>query len=391
MTSELILIRFGELSTKKKNKINFINQLVNNLKTKLLPYKDSYEITKEYDRLFLKINDLKFEKQIIEIIKNTFGIFSFSYVFKINHSIDDLNKICTEITKDSKAKTFKLECRRNFKSFHLNSTEIKQTVAPFILNNVNIKVDVINPELTIFIEVRQNYIYIFKDKILTSAGLPSGSSGRGLVMLSGGIDSPVASYQMMKRGMSLDYVHFATPPHTNDKVIEKIKNLVSSLNRFSDKKKQKLYIVNFTFLQNEIMHIKNSDYRIIIMRRMFYRIAQILAKENNLSALITGEALGQVASQTIEALSVVDKLTDMPTFRPLIAMDKLEIINLAKKIKTYDISIEPFEDCCSLFVPEKPVTKPKLFKVEENEKSIELWEQILKQIIEKHVTVLEVE
>ncbi|WP_114565598.1 tRNA uracil 4-sulfurtransferase ThiI [Spiroplasma phoeniceum] len=385
MNFDVILIRYGELTTKGKNRNNFTRVLVNNIKTKLTWYENQYQIKKEFDRLFIELLDATVSMEIVNIVKNVFGSSSLSLAKKVACDLSEIANCAINIVNYYQPATFKLEVRRNDKAFPLTSTEIKQQLAPKILQQTKVKVDVHQPVLQIDVEVRRTFTYVFVNKIKTIGGLPFGISGRGLVMLSGGIDSPVAAFLTMKRGMNIEYLHFATPPHTTEEALQKVKTLVQKLNYYAVQNQQRLHVVNFSMLQHELMHIPDASYRIIIMRRMFYRIANLLAKDLKCQAIITGESLGQVASQTIESINTINDVSTLPILRPLLCFDKNEIIDIAKQIDTYQTSILPFEDCCSLFVPKNPVTKPRLKQAEFQEKNL-MWTEIIDVIIKKNIT-----
>ncbi|WP_338956413.1 tRNA uracil 4-sulfurtransferase ThiI [Spiroplasma endosymbiont of Polydrusus cervinus] len=384
MNFDVILVRYGELTTKGKKRNDFTKVLVNNIKTKLIGYEKQYQIKKEFDRLFIELLDPNISVEIVEIVKNIFGSSSLSLAKKVSCDLPTIANCAIELVKYYQPTTFKLEVRRNDKTFPLTSTEIKQQLAPKILQQTNVKVDVHQPMLQIDVEVRRQFTYVFVNKIKTIGGLPVGISSRGVVMLSGGIDSPVAAFLTMKRGMNVEYLHFATPPHTSEQALQKVKTLVQKLNYYAGQQQQRLHVVNFSMLQHELMHIPDASYRITIMRRMFYRIANLLAKEWKCQAIITGESLGQVASQTIESINVINNVSTLPILRPVLCFDKNEIIDLAKQIDTYQTSILPFEDCCSLFVPKNPATKPKISQAEFQEKNL-MWAEIIDVIIKKNI------
>lgn len=384
MNFDVILIRYGELTTKRKNRNNFTRVLVNNIKTKLVAYENQYQLKKEFDRLFIELLDATVSIEIVNIVKNVFGSSSLSLAKKVSCDLSEIANCAINIVNYYQPATFKLEVRRNDKTFPLTSTEIKQQLAPKILQQTKVKVDVHQPVLQIDVEVRRTFTYVFVNKIKTIGGLPVGISGQGLVMLSGGIDSPVASFLTMKRGMNVEYLHFATPPHTTEEALQKVKTLVQKLNYYAGQNQQRLHVVNFSMLQHELMHIPDASYRIIIMRRMFYRIANLLAKELKCQAIITGESLGQVASQTIESINTINAVSTLPILRPVLCFDKNEIIDIAKQIDTYQTSILPFEDCCSLFVPKNPVTKPRIKQAEFQEKNL-MWAEIIDVIIKKNI------
>nr|CAK99545.1 probable thiamine biosynthesis protein [Spiroplasma citri] len=384
MNFDVILIRYGELTTKGKNRNNFTRVLVNNIKTKLVAYENQYQLKKEFDRLFIELLDATVSIEIVNIVKNVFGSSSLSLAKKVSCDLSEIANCAINIVNYYQPATFKLEVRRNDKTFPLTSTEIKQQLAPKVLQQTKVKVDVHQPVLQIDVEVRRTFTYLFVNKIKTIGGLPVGISGQGLVMLSGGIDSPVASFLTMKRGMNVEYLHFAPPPHTTEEALQKVKTLVQKLNYYAGQNQQRLYVVNFSMLQHELMHIPDASYRIIIMRRMFYRIANLLAKELKCQAIITGESLGQVASQTIESINTINAVSTLPILRPVLCFDKNEIIDIAKQIDTYQTSILPFEDCCSLFVPKNPVTKPRIKQAEFQEKNL-MWAEIIDVIIKKNI------
>ncbi len=265
------------------------------------------------------------------------------------------------MAKENKGSTFKLTCKRSNKKFPLISDQIIREVAPIILKNTKLKVDVHNPDIKLSIEVREEGTYIFTTTINGAGGYPIGVAGKVMMMLSGGIDSPVASYLLMKRGMVIECIHFASPPYTNEAVIDKLKDILHILNRYQYS--IKLHIVPFTKIQTKIYEVADESYAITIMRRMMYRIANQLANKQKCLAIANGESIGQVASQTLDSMGVIEKVAEIPVIRPLCVFDKLQIIDIAKKIKTYDISIRPFEDCCTIFAPKNPKTKPRLSEV----------------------------
>lgn len=355
-----IMIRFGELSTKGKNKKDFIDLLYKNIKHTLKEFSSlTYDV--RYDHIYVILNG-EDENIIGEKLLDISGIQSISYVYKIESDIEKIKDKCLEVIKDVNPKTFKLTCKRSNKNFPMISDDIIKIVAPHILrNNKDIKVDVHNPEMKLSIEIRDEGTYVFYKTVLASGGYPIGVAGRALMMLSGGIDSPVASYLLMKRGVLLECIHFASPPYTSEAVIDKLKDILSQLNKYQFS--IKLHIVPFTNIQTKIYEVSDESYAITIMRRMMYRIASKVAKSKNLLAVCNGESIGQVASQTLDSMEVIEQVCEVPVIRPLATFDKLEIISIAKKINTFDISIRPFEDCCTIFAPKKPKTKPRLHEI----------------------------
>ncbi|WP_338971599.1 tRNA uracil 4-sulfurtransferase ThiI [Spiroplasma endosymbiont of Panorpa germanica] len=386
-----ILVRYGELTLKGSNRNFFINKLLQNIKFKLKPFREEVVFIKSHNSLKIDVLSDNLLDEVLANLQDTFGIYSLSVVDEVENDIDKISQVALNIAKESPRGSFKLEVERKDKTFMLTSQEIKQVVAKNILFNTdNLTVDVHNPNTKIEIIVKREKTYIFTSRITALKGLPVGVSGKGLCLLSGGIDSPVASFLAMKRGMQVDFLHFMTPPHTTPEALEKVFSLTKKIARFNQNSFS-LYICDFGLLLQELMHIKDESYRITLMRRMFIRIANQLSKTINAKALITGEALGQVASQTIESIGVIDSVSDLPIIRPVVTYDKEEIIKISKAIDTYETSILPFDDVCSMYVPKNPVTKPRKYRAEQQEEQI-LWEEILDHTIKnsiKHYIVKE--
>lgn len=358
-----ILIRYGELSLKGKNRKNFIQKLKDNLKKALAGFKD-LEFVTEYDRMYIYLHGHELEP-VCAIVGKVFGISSFSPAIKVEPTMEDILGGVEHLLDLGTPKTFKVQARRHDKMFPVNSDTINRTVASMILKGSDWKVDVHTPDVLIMIEVRQDAAYIMTDKIPGAGGFPVGIGGRAMVLLSGGIDSPVASYLMMKRGVHIEAVHFAAPPYTSADAREKVLSLARLIAPYQGD--LVVHVVPFTTLQLAIYQYTPESYAITLMRRMMMRIATGLAKERHCLAVGTGESVGQVASQTLESMYVINNVTTMPILRPVVCMDKVEIINIARHIGTYETSILPFEDCCTIFTPKAPVTKPKLDKCEEYE------------------------
>ena len=358
MKYNTIIIRFGEMSTKGKNRKDFVNRLAKVIKRNLQEYEGSFELNVQHDHIYIYVNDL--DNFSYEPLKDIAGIHSFSLAYKTEDifELDELCDFCFEKIKEEEGKTFKIHARRIDKSFPYISDEINRAVATKILKNTELKVDVHNPDILLSIEIRVDGIYVFTETIPGMGGYPSGSTGKALMMLSGGIDSPVAAYLLIRRGVEITCIHYASPPYTNSGVILKLEDLLQKLSLFQAK--INLYIVPFTKIQEKIYEVSTEGYPITIMRRMMYRLAEKLAVKKGIPAIANGESIGQVASQTVESLNVINEVTNMPILRPLCAVDKLDIINISKKIDCYDISIRPYEDCCTIFAPVKPKTKPKL-------------------------------
>lgn len=379
-----ILVRFGELSTKGKNKKDFIKKLLINVKHALHDYdKLSYERT--HDRLYIMLNG-EDAHAVSEHLRRVFGISSFSFAIRVDSDIEVMKKTALRIAKESDAQTFKIEARRSDKMFPMISDEINRAVAGEILRNTALKVNVREPQLRIQIEVHREDTYIMTGRIAGSGGYPVGVGGKAMVMLSGGIDSPVASYLTMKRGVAIECVHYASPPYTSQAAQDKVLELAKKIAPYQGH--IRVHIVPFTDLQLAIYKYCDESYAITIMRRMMYRIAQRLSEQQQCLAIVNGESIGQVASQTLESMQTINSVISMPVIRPLACMDKLEIIGISKEIDTYDISIQPFEDCCTIFTPKNPVTKPTQHRAQRLESRFD-YEQLLDECIAntKHVDI----
>lgn len=363
MKYDHIMVRFGELSTKGKNKKEFIRILGRNIRNALRDFANLEFIIK-LDHIYVKLNDNE-PDEIIRILQGISGIHALSLVLKTDDEINNVKKTCLELIKQENGKTFKIHSRRANKKYPIISDQINREVAGEILRNTDLKVDVHNPDILLSIEMREEGCYIFTKTYPGAGGYPLGVGGKIMHMLSGGIDSPVSAYLLMKRGIRIECIHFASPPYTNIGVIEKLKDLLAKLNIYQDS--IRLNIVPFTKIQEMIYEVADESYAITIMRRMMFRLASELAKRRHCMAFSSGESVGQVASQTLESMNVINEVTNMPVIRPLVTTDKLEIIDLARKLDTYDISIRPYEDCCTIFAPKNPKTKPALDKAVEYE------------------------
>lgn len=363
MKYDHIMVRFGELSTKGKNKKEFIKVLANNIKAALADFKD-VEIISQFDHIYVKLNDNDPQK-VIEVLQDVSGIQGLSLVLKTSEDIENLRKVCLELVKQEEGKTFKVHSKRANKKYPMISDQLNREIAKVILQNTDLKVDVHNPDILVSIEIRNEGAYIFTHTYKGAGGYPLGVGGKIMHMLSGGIDSPVAAFLLMKRGIKIECIHFASPPYTNVGVIEKLKDLLGKLNKYQPE--IRLNIIPFTKLQEEIYAQSDESYAITLMRRMMFRLADRLAKRRHCMAISSGESVGQVASQTLESMNVINDVTNMPVLRPVVCYDKTDIIELARKIDTFDISIRPFEDCCTIFAPKNPKTKPSLEKVLEYE------------------------
>ena len=373
---KLIMIKYGELTTKKDNRKEFIKILMQNIERLI---DDKLEIIKDNSRMFIKCE----EEKVAEKLKKIFGIHGISIVHKVNNNYEEVLKKSLEIM-DKNKKTFKVITKRSDKDFNIKSMDYSRHIGGLILKNSNYKVDVHNPEITLNIEIRKEGTYIYTNEIKGPGGYPVGVQGKGLLMLSGGIDSPVAGYLAMKRGVNVEAIYFDSPPHTSIEAKNKVKKLSEILNEYSGK--VKLHIVPFTKIQEEIYKKCPDNYMITIMRRMMYRIAEKYAKKINAKIIINGESIGQVASQTLESMECINNVTSMPVIRPVATYDKLEIIEVAKKINTYETSILPYEDCCTIFVPKHPVIRPELEKAIEYENNLE-YEKLIDECI-KNIKII---
>lgn len=380
---DTVLIRYGELSTKGKNRKDFIKRLERNIRYMFSDFKD-LEYRRTHDRIYIHLHDE--DPEIIkERLQKVFGISSFSFTEKVDPTIEAIQAACLEIAKATDKKTFKMVAKRHDKTFPMISDEINRAVAGVILRNTELKVDVHNPELMIRIEVHRDGAYITSDKIKGAGGYPTGINGKALLMLSGGIDSPVAAYEIMKRGIEVEAVHFASPPYTSEAAKGKVLELAKQVSVYQGH--MKVHILNFTELQLAIYKTAGDPYAVTLMRRMMFRLAERVAKDNKCLVLATGESIGQVASQTLESMVCINDVVHMPVIRPLVCYDKVEIIDLARKIGTYETSILPYEDCCTIFDPKNPVTKPSVEKAEHFESQFP-YEELLDKCLATEETVI---
>lgn len=350
-----IVVRYGELALKGKNIKDFKRKLADNIKSRLCDFK-KLEYKTLHDGLFIKLNDEEYDK-VNEALKDVFGYSFFSGCFILEKDLDKAMALSLEIAKKKDYKTFKIVTKRIDKSFPLRSDEINRKVAGYILKNHDIKVDVHNPELYIYIYIQNDSILIMDNKEKGLGGFPVGINGSALVMMSGGIDSPVAAFKTMQRGLRIECIHFASQPYTSVQALNKVKDLIKIISKHQGT--IRLHIIPFTDLQLAIYDNASEPYAVTLMRRMMYRIADQIAKKNKMVAITNGESVGQVASQTPESINVISKVCDTLILRPLCMEDKIDIVNFAKRIKTYETSILPYEDCCTIFDPKNPVTKPK--------------------------------
>lgn len=363
---KLIIIKYGELTTKHDNINFFIKTLKNNIESSLSGIDN--KITYDVGRMFIETDEYD---EVVKKLTNTFGIHEINIAYEIDdRSLDNISKVLIELLSDKEFNTFKVVTKRSDKSYPIKSMDISRTLGGVVLKNKKtVKVDVNNPELLINVEIRNNKAYLYFEKVEGIGGYPVGTLGKGMLMLSGGIDSPIAGYLAMKRGIRIEGVYFDSPPHTSIDAKNKVLELASILSSYSGY--VKLHVIHFTEIQEAIYRYCPKEYMITIMRRMMYRIAEKLAHKNNCKAIINGESVGQVASQTLTSMAAINEVIKMPVLRPVCCYDKIEIIDLAKKIGTYDISIRPFQDCCTIFVPEHPVINPEIEKAREYEQAFD--------------------
>ncbi len=364
---KVILIKYGELTTKKDNRKFFIKTLRNNILDKLSDY--NIAVTDDYYRMFIEVNEDDIDS-ITSKLKCIFGIHEIAVCYKDeNVTEEEIKKVSLMVMKKEDFCTFKVETKRSDKSFPVKSMDMNNIIGSLILKNIECKVDVHNPEIILNIEIRREGFYIYTKGIKCLGGYPVGTLGRGLLMLSGGIDSPVAGYMTIKRGVELYYLYFESRPHTSIEARNKVRDLARKLENYNTN--GKLMVANFTKIQETIYKNLDTTYLITIMRRMMYRIAERVAKKNKCLAIVNGESVGQVASQTLASMIAVNDVTNYPILRPLCSFDKLDIIEISKKIDTYDISILPYEDCCTVFVPRHPVINPNLKHIYSEEAKID--------------------
>ena len=380
---KLILIKYGELTTKKGNRNLFIKILTKNIEEMLQNY--DVNIIKNRVRMFIEVKDHKFD-EVVNQLQKVFGLHSIVICEKVNtKDIEELKKIAFKMLEQETFDTFKIVTDRADKTYPIKSMEVSRQVGGYLLKYLqNKKVDIHHPQLTLHIEIRTDGTYFYTKEVEGIGGYPVGIQGKGMLMLSGGIDSPVAGYLALKRGVQIECIYFDSPPHTSIEAKNKVLTLASILNEYSGH--MKVHVIPFTKLQEAIFKNCDPTYMITIMRRMMYRITEKLAKKRNCKIIINGESIGQVASQTLTSMSVINEVTNMPVIRPVACMDKLEIIRMSEKIGTYETSILPFEDCCTIFVPKHPVIHPDLKKAREMETTFD-YESLIQECIQNVETI----
>lgn len=385
-----ILIRYGELSLKKTNRKQFIHRLNTNIK----------RACKEFASLTYESRGLRFyiilNKQeanpVCEVLKKIPGIYSFSVVSRCESNMDAIKTLAQSLVEkelETGLKTFKVETNRGDKSFPMTSLEISKEVSRHLFIHIpNLKADVHHPDFTLFLDVREEGTFLFTNIQLGLGGFPSGVLGKTMLMVSGGIDSIVAGFMAVKKGLTIEAVHFSSPPYTSDLAVQKVIDLLETITPYTEYQAINLHVVPFTTIQKAIYDNCREDYCITIMRRMMYRITEKLAKKLDAKAITNGENVGQVASQTLESMTVIEDVVQMPVIRPLATLDKQDIVDVAKKIHTYDISIRPYEDCCTVFVPRHPQIKPQIHQAEIEENHFDFLPMIEKAVAETKRYVL---
>lgn len=367
--NKVLLLKFGELFLKGRNRREFLKLLRYNIEQKLKGL--TYKLSETQGRLVVSNFSADIEDELISRLQKVFGLIGVASAVEIDTAMEDIEKYVGGFDVEN-YKTFKIEAKRADKTFPMTSMEIERHLGGVVLDkNPNLKVDLYNPELVINVEIRvNNKTYIYSNLYPCANGLPLGSAGKGLLLLSGGIDSPVAGYLMSKRGLKIEAVHFHSYPYTSAQAKEKVIELAKEISEYCGE--IKLHVVSFTEIQEQIHKNCDAEYMITIMRRIMMRIAERLCKENGLGAIVTGESLGQVASQTMQSMTVTNSVVSLPVFRPVIAFDKEEIMDVARKIGTYETSILPYEDCCTVFLPKNPVIRPTISRAEYLEKSLDI-------------------
>lgn len=380
---KLIMIKYGELSTKKANINLFLKQLKDNLSFALEDL--DVEIKFDKGRMFISLKKDNFE-EVEEALNHVFGIHEYDIAYKFNDkNFDKIANFVLKLVKQKDFNTFKVVTKRSDKNYPISSMDFSRQIGAVILKNIEgVKVDIHEPELLVSIEIRMDAVYIYFNSEKGIGGYPVGVAGKGLLMLSGGIDSPVAGYMAIKRGVKLECIYFESPPHTSIEAKNKVLELASKLALYNND--IKVHIIRFTDIQQAIYQNCPHAYLITIMRRMMYRIAERIARMNNCKILVNGESIGQVASQTLTSMNVINETVRIPVIRPVACFDKLEIIDFAKKIGTYETSILPYEDCCTIFVPEHPVINPTFEEAREYEKNID-YEKMIYEAIKNHEVI----
>ncbi len=389
MLERVISASLGEIVLKGLNRKYFEDRLIKNMKRVLRDFGE-YRIYKEQGKIYIEgLED--HQDEAIKRLKKVFGLVYICPCIRTSLEMEDIREAGLKLVKESlpkdKITTFKVETSRSDKRYPLKSPEISRDVGGYVLTNTeNLKVDVHNPDFMLYVDVKE-YGYVYIDRTRAYGGLPIGTNGKGLLLLSGGIDSPVAGFMMAKRGVEVDAIHFHSYPFTSQRAEEKVMDLAKIVSMYTGP--MKIYSINLLNIQKEINENCPEDEMTILSRRFMMRIAEEISKKNGYQILVTGENLGQVASQTIYSVDVINRSVEMPILRPLIGMDKVDIIYMSKEIETYETSIKPFEDCCSVFLPKHPVTRPKLEDIQQSEQALNIDELVMEAIEGMKITKID--
>lgn len=360
MVYNQILVRFGDLTLKGKNKKEFLNRECALVRHKLEGL--NVNIINKHDRIYIDLLDEDYKK-VINALDKVSGLYSYSLCVRVDSELEEIKKASVELLKEEvkRTVTFKLETRRANKKFELNSMETTKVLSAHILKEMKIlTVDVHNPEVILTVEIRDDSTYLYLNAIRGMGGFPVGVAGKGMLMLSGGLDSPVAGYLAQKQGIEVECIHFESTPLTSIESSQKVIDLVKVISAYSKQNKMALHMVPFKELHMKLLEVVDDSYTITLMRRMMYRIADKLSRKRGCLCILNGESVGQVASQTLQSMFTINSVTNMPIIRPLAVYDKVDIVSIAHKIGTYELSIRPFEDCCTVYVPKNPATAPKI-------------------------------
>lgn len=377
----VVSVSFGEIVLKGKNRNFFVNKLIKHVQKNTREFENAV-VYQDRSKLYVEVNEEN-EDAVLESVRKVFGIVSISKCYRVSKDFEEINAAVIQAVNDARSKreihTFKVDGHRADKSFEMNSMELARKMGGVVLNAFeDLKVDVHQPDLMVYVDVREK-VYVYTERLSTHGGLPVGTTGKGLILLSGGIDSPVAAYMMAKRGVELSAIHFHSYPFTSDRAKEKVMDLAGILAQYTGE--FKIYNINILEIQKAVHEQCQEKNMVIHSRRMMMQIAERIARRNGQGCLITGESLGQVASQTLEGLTATNSSVDIPVFRPLIGMDKTEIMDIAHKIGTYETSILPHDDCCTVFLPKHPATKPRLEELIKDEAVLDV-EGLINRAIE---------
>lgn len=383
MNIDHIMLRLGEITLKGRNRGRFEDQALRHVKRAVAAF-EAVTVRREYGRLYLDLNGEAYEP-VAEALRKVFGLVSFSPVIQVKPELEAIQEAALETIRrmNPRPRTFKVAIRRVNKAFPYDTPSLNPLIGGYVLRNVpDLKVDVRHPDVTLQVEIRDQFAYVYSEVVPGLGGFPVGSNGKGMLMLSGGIDSPVAGWLSMRRGLEVEAVHFHSMPYTSERAKQKVIDLASVLSRYAPGEIT-LHLVPFTDIQMKLKQVAQEHLLITMMRRSMFRITEQLAAKRKARAILTGESLGQVASQTLGSLQAIGSVVSLPVLRPLIMMDKTEIMKIANHIGTFDISILPYEDCCTLFVPKSPSTNPNRSVVESHEKRWDWLKEMEEQAVEQ--------